>query len=161
MDVLVIYDSFYGNTLRVAELYQQVFADKGISVEVKHVSKIEPEDVKNKKLLIFGSPTRAFRETPGIRKLLTKKAMPLTNRLVFVFDTRIDPDDTNSAILKRFVKWFGYACDHMEKQLKKRGAHLVSKGIGYHVMSAEGPLKQDVSMKVNQHVAELINHLHS
>lgn len=158
MDVLVVYDSFYGNTLRVAELYQQEFAGKGISVEVKHVSKIEPEDINNRKLLIFGSPTRAFRETPDIRKLLMKKTLPFNNRPFFVFDTRINPEDTNSRLLKRMVKWFGYASDHMEKILLKRGASRICEATGYHVMSSEGPLKPDVTAKVSQHVDQLVNH---
>jgi flavodoxin len=158
MDVLLVYDSYYGNTLRVAELYQQEFASKGIMVEVKHVSKIFPEDIDHKKLLIFGSPTRAFRETPAIKQLLKNKRFAFENRPFFVFDTRIDPQDTNSALLHRLVRWFGYASGHMNKLLSKRGASQISTDKGYCVMSSEGPLKPEVSHQVADHVTEIVPH---
>ena len=77
------------------------------------------------KLLIVGSPTRGFRPTPAINRLLG--SIPkhgLKGVKVAAFDTRISMNDIDSRILPPLVKVFGYAAKPIADRLKKKGGEL-------------------------------------
>ncbi len=148
MKVLIIYDSYFGNTLKVAEMYQSEFSTLNQVAAIKHCGQCVPEDIDNADLIILGSPTRGFRESPAMMSFLKRKDIKYSGKKVFVFDTRISPQDIKSGLLKQLMKWFGYASLHMEKRLKKLGATVVMPAIGYPVVSSEGPVKPEVAFMV-------------
>lgn len=91
----------------------------------------------------MGSPTRAFRPTPAISKLLAGLAgQALAGVKVAAFDTRIDLSDIGSAVLRSFVRLFGYAAGPIAKRLAKKGGELVVPPEGFSVAGTEGPLKE-------------------
>jgi flavodoxin len=73
MEALVVYDSFFGNTERIA---QSIGNALGLpeDVGVLRVVDVKPEQLAGSKLLIVGPPTRAFSPSPGIKKFL--KSIP-------------------------------------------------------------------------------------
>ena len=142
MKALVIYDSFFGNTEKIAQAIGDAL---GSSMEVKvyKVSEVKPEQLKEINLLIIGSPTRAFNPSPGIKSFI--KSIP-PNSLQGIkgaaFDTRISEDDAKPRILRFLMKTFGYAAEPISKKLRNKGAEIVIAPEGFCVKDTKGPLKE-------------------
>ena len=142
MKVLVVYDSFFGNTEQIARAVGRALEAQG-EVETVKIGEVMPEQIQGTDLLIVGSPTRAFQPTQPIKTFL--KTMPpnlLKGVKVAAFDTRISVEDTNSGFLKFMVKIFGYAAKPIADLLKKKGGSLVQPPEGFYVKDSEGPLKE-------------------
>ncbi len=159
MKALIVYDSFFGNTLKVAEMFQKELEHKKAQVELAHVTKVDFDALSKNDILIFGSPTRGFRATQPMVLLLKNKNINYENKQTFVFDTRIDLEDIKSKLLRKMINSLGYATQNMEKILKKRKALPIIDCEGYGVVSSEGPLKPDVSYRVEAAVTRLLDAL--
>lgn len=141
MKAIVIYDSVFGNTEKVAQEIGKALSPLD-EVEIARVGAVTPEQLKGIQLVIFGSPTRGFRPTPAVTVFI--KALPadaLRGVWVTAFDTRISTQDAHSAILSFMVKIFGYADRPMVEGLKKKGGKLALSTEGFFVQKSEGPLK--------------------
>lgn len=134
---LVIYDSVFGNTAKVAEAIGESLGD---TLVIK-VSEVSESDLENLKILFVGSPTRAFRPTPATMSFI-KGLGPnaLSGVKAAAFDTRIPIDQTESAFLKVLINLFGYADKIIAKALPKAGADLALESNGFGVSGTEGPL---------------------
>jgi flavodoxin len=122
---LVIYDSFFSNTEKVAQAIGQAIG----SGEVLQVSKVTPDHLTGLDLLVVGSPTRSFNASPAIMETL--KDIPqngLKGIKVTAFDTRFP----QSVIAE--------TKSHIENLLKKKGGELVVPSMGFYVTGTEGPL---------------------
>ena len=142
MKVLIVYDSVFGNTEKIA---QAIGSGLGSQVDVKlfRVTDIKVEQVAGLDIFIAGSPTRGFRPTPTLRDFL--KSIPrngLKGVRVAAFDTRIAVEDVDNPILPTFVKVFGYAAKPIADQLQKKGGELCVPAEGFFVKDTEGPLKE-------------------
>jgi len=141
MKALVIYESVFGNTEKVA---QAIGAALGSPEEVPviRVADARPEQLAGLDVLVVGSPTRAFRPMPSVSGFI--KGLP-TNALQGVrtaaFDTRISPADVNSAILGFFVRIFGWAAEKIDKALVRKGGQQAAAPEGFYVLGSEGPLR--------------------
>lgn len=134
---LVIYDSVFGNTEKVAKAIGESLGDAA----VKHVPEVSQDDLKDLKVLFVGSPTRAFRPTPEITKFLKDLDRgALSGVKAAAFDTRIPKDKTDSGFLRFMINLFGYADKKIENGLKKAGATLALDSAGFGVTGTEGPL---------------------
>lgn len=69
MKGLIIYDSFFGNTERVAQAMIAALGDQ-VDVAARRVGDVTPEELVGLDLLIVGSPTRSCKPTPAIKALL-------------------------------------------------------------------------------------------
>jgi len=144
MEALVIYDSFFGNTERIARSIGNGLGPSE-DVGIVRVGDVRPEQLAGLKLLIVGSPTRAFSPSPAIKKFL--KSIPknvLKGVKVAAFDTRITNEEIDSAvfILRIFVNIFGYAAKPISDRLVKKGGQLIAPPEGFFVQGMEGPLKE-------------------
>ena len=142
MKILIVYDSFFGNTEKTALSIAEEIKEGNI-VNLVKAGSIRAEDIKGIELLIAGSPTRAFRPTAAINRFL--KSIPsgaLKNVKAAAFDTRIPLSDVNSAPLKLLIKLFGYAAEPIAEKLEKKGAILAAPPEGFLVADSEGPLKE-------------------
>ena len=138
MKALVIYDSAYGNTEKVAQAMAEA-----LDYEARRVTEVQPAQLTGLDALIVGSPTQKFQPLKPIKDFL--KAIPagqLDGVKVAAFDTRISTEDTDSAILNFLVKLFGYAAEPIGKRLTKKGGKLAMPPEGFYVADKEGPLKK-------------------
>jgi flavodoxin I len=141
MRALIIYDSQYGNTEKIARAIGNVLNGKG-EVQLTRVGEAKLEQLKGTDLLFVGSPTQQFRATQTMRTFLG--SIP-KNGLMGVkaaaFDTRLTQAfiDQNS-VLSFFERIFGYAAERIAKALKQKGCTLVTAGEGFYVEGMEGPL---------------------
>ena len=137
MKALVIYDSVFGNTERVAQAIGM-----SLGAQVLRVGDVKPEHLNGLAVLIVGSPTQAFQPLKPIKAFL--KTLPsgsLKGVRVAAFDTRADVQEVNSRILTLFVKLFGYAAEPIAARLVKKGGTQALPPAGFFVNGKEGPLK--------------------
>jgi flavodoxin I len=146
MKAMIVYDSVYGNTEKVA---QAIASALGSPEEVKtvKVSEARPEEFTGLKLLVVGSPTQRFRPTAIVNDLLIKiPRTGLRGTKVAVFDTRLAQGEIDKTpVLAFFVKLFGmnaYAAKPIVVQLKKRGGELIGSPEGFYVLGMKGPLAE-------------------
>jgi flavodoxin I len=124
MKALVIYESFFGNTEKVARAIGEALS-AGAEVEVVAVSDAGSDRLHGLDLLVLGAPTRAFKPGPATQAWL--KALPpnaLKGIKVAAFDTRIPVNEVKSRILPVLVKFFGYAAEPIGRGLAKAGGLL-------------------------------------
>ncbi len=139
MKTLVVYDSVFGNTEKVAQAIAENLETTAVRVDA-----VTADLLNDVTYLIIGSPTRGFRPMSSIMsfmKGLNKKEVRIEK--IAVFDTRLDIKKINNKFLTFMVKLFGYANDTMIKVLKKRGfEHIIDTF--FYVTDTEGPLLEHV-----------------
>jgi flavodoxin I len=133
MKALVVYDSVYGNTEKIARAIGDAIAPSA-EVKVMRAGEANPSELISLDLLIVGSPTHGGRPVPGVQDFLKKvPELSLKGISVAAFDTRIS---------KRIVGVFGYAAGRIGGKLKKKGAALIAPPEGFFVTGGQGPLKE-------------------
>jgi flavodoxin len=136
---LVVYDSYFGNTEKIA---QMIGSTLGEEVPVKRPKDVNIEILSNLELLVVGAPTRAFRPSDAIRVFLKKiPSEALSGVKVAAFDTRADIESVGNPILKIMVRFFGYAAEPISNTLVKKGGRLVGEPAGFFILDTEGPLR--------------------
>jgi flavodoxin len=144
MNVLIVYDSFFGNTEKLARAMESALKnDPRIQqLTVLKAKEAQKAAMENFDLLIVGSPTRAFRPSQEITGYL--KQIPsggLSGIKAAAFDTGIPLEDVSPNFLKFFVQLFGYAAKPIAAGLAKKGGKLVMPPEGFMVKDSEGPLR--------------------
>jgi flavodoxin len=141
MKAMVVYDSVFGNTEKIAQAIGRALGSPE-DVEIVQVGNVKPEQLAGLTLLIVGSPTRKFSPTAAITSFL--KSIPkngLKGVEVAAFDTRFTVSAVERVrILAFFVKVFGYAAKPIADRLEKKGAGLAVPPKGFYVSDTEGPL---------------------
>ena len=131
MKALIVYDSVYGNTEKIARAIGEAITG---DVKVLRVGEVSPSELESINFLIVGSPTQGGRPTPAIQDLLNKVSdLAIKGINVAVFDTRLST---------RWVGIFGYAAGKIADNLKRKGGTLVAFSEGFFVKGKEGPLKE-------------------
>ncbi len=131
MKVLVVYDSAYGNTEKIAKAIGDAIAGE---VRLVRASEAILADVNAIDLLVIGSPTYGGKAMQPIQDFLGK--MPegvIKGMKVAAFDTRLTG---------RFVKVFGFAAEKIAESLKAKGGSLTSTPEGFFVTGKKGPLRE-------------------
>ena len=137
MKALVVYDSVFGNTEKVAQAIGEA-----LGAQTLRLGDVQPEHLADLDALVVGSPTRAFSATPAIKKWLNGIApRSLQGVKVAAFDTRMNVQEVNSRILTFLAKIFGYAAEPMASRLIKKGGTQAMPPAGFFVEGSEGPLK--------------------
>ena len=130
MKSLIVYDSTYGNTEKIARAIGAALTG---DVKVQKAGEVNIAELASYDLLVIGSPTYGGRPMPTVADFLGK--IPddaVKGKNVAAFDTRIPT---------KFAKLFGYAADRIAKSLKDKGANLMVPAEGFFVNGKSGPLK--------------------
>jgi flavodoxin len=131
MKALIVYDSVYGNTEKIARAIAEAITPSN-EVKVLRAGEANPSELASIDLLIVGSPTHGGRPVPAIHDFLNK-VPKLQGVNVAAFDTRITT---------KLVGIFGYAAGRIAGNLKKKGGTLVASPEGFFVAGGQGPLKE-------------------
>ena len=141
MKALVVYDSVFGNTEKVAQAMGQALSAMA-ETQTLRVGDVKADHLSSLDALLVGSPTRAFSPTPAIRKWLRGlPANSLQGARVAAFDTRADIEQVDSAILTLMAGIFGYAAKPIGNKLVRKGGELATAPEGFAVEGTEGPLR--------------------
>src|SRR6266496_6528018 len=131
MNTLVVYDSQYGNTERIAQAIADTLGAFG-QAQAVHVDPGHQVSFQGVDLLILGSPTQGFRPTLAMQFLLgTVSSQRLRGLAVACFDTRF-----------RGRLWKSSAAPRMVRQLRMMGVEPLVPPESFFVkaMKKEGPL---------------------
>jgi flavodoxin len=130
MNALIVYDSQYGNTEKIA----RAIGDAIPGARVLHASEAEPSELETVDLLIVGSPTHGGRPMAAVQTFLMKApATTIKGINVAAFDTRFS---------SRLAKVFGYAAGRIANPLNRKGGNLLVEPEGFFVEKTKGPLKE-------------------
>ena len=133
MKALIVYDSVYGNTEKIARAIAEAITPSG-EVKVLKVDEANPSDLAAADLLIVGTPTHAGRPTPAIQDLLNRVPRPSLDGInIAAFDTRST---------SKFARVFGNAARRISGDLTKKGGVVVASPKGFFVTGTKGPLKE-------------------
>ena len=141
LKALIIYDSKFGNTEKIARAIGEAITPLGEAKVVK-VGDANPSELASIDFLIVGSPTHAGGATPALKEFLRKiPANALENVQVASFDTRFSAKD--KGIGARIVLGiFRYAAGRIATILEYKGGYLATEPEGFIVGESEGPLKK-------------------
>lgn len=140
MKALVIYDSVFGNTEKIAQAIGSAVGTKK-DVMVKRVVDVDEKDLVGLDLLLVGSPTRGFRPIESVSKFLNAlSSTSLQGVKAAAFDTRIPLESIQSKAFRFIIKKGGYAAPVIAKKLEKNGATIMAAPEGFFVEESEGPL---------------------
>ena len=133
MKVIVVYDSMFGNTKKVAEeIGKSISENKEREVSVNDVKKVKADEVFNYDLILVGSPNHMGGPSRPIKKFIDGlKKIDLKGKKVAVFDTYVK-------------KNVGKAVRKMEKRIIKNipELNLLAPGLSIKVMGIRGPLEE-------------------
>ncbi|MDD5605694.1 MAG: flavodoxin family protein [Dehalococcoidales bacterium] len=139
MKALVVYDSVYGNTEKIAEAIGKGLLDF-VQVKVFKVNEVDPQYLNEYDLVIVGSPTQGGRPIPSIQTFLANiPSSGLKGVKVTSFDTGI-PKEGKGWLLKLVSKILGYAAPRIAKDLEAKSGNLIADPEGFFVDDKEGPL---------------------
>ncbi len=124
MKALVVYDSNFGNTQKIAEVIA-----KGIDAKAVSIKDIQASELIDFDLLVVGSPIIGWKPSPRMINFLSGLTPgQLTGTKVTSFDTRVE----------LFIH--GDAASKILKALVTVGGEVVLPSTGFHVKGKEGPL---------------------
>lgn len=141
MKALVLYDSQFGNTEKIAQAIGDAIGARAETTLLR-AAEATPQALSGYDLLVVGSPTQRFHATELLAGLLTGLSLP--NVRAAAFDTRFDMKEVDSRVLRMAVKVAGdnaWAATRIAADLEKAGATLAVPPEGFIVQDTEGPLR--------------------
>lgn len=142
MKAIVIYDSQFGNTEKIAQAIRDALSHTA-ETRLMQAGSVAPRDLMAADLLVVGSPTQRFHATEPVDRFL--KGASLRGMRAAAFDTRYDMEEVDSRALRLAVKVAGesaYAAPRIAAVLEKAGATMVVAPEGFIVTDTEGPLRE-------------------
>ena len=140
MKILILYDSFFGNTKKLAEEVKELLKEEH-SASLKNVRDTEVSEISEYGLLIAGSPTRAFRPSENFKPFLKGiNKTEFKGKKFMAFDTGIPREDV-PGFVSFLIKLFGYASTSIHKKLLKKGGIPIAAPETFFVGGKEGPIK--------------------
>jgi flavodoxin len=130
MNSLILYDSQYGNTERIAQSIASTLSAYGQARAVR-VGSVQPADLQGMHLLIIGSPTQGWKATPATQIFLNHITCEQLHGMVIAsFDTRFHKP-----------RWLtGSAAAQIAKAFQRLGVSLLVPPESFFVDATEGPL---------------------
>lgn len=155
MNILIIYDSLYGNTEKIAQYIAEKLKAKH-NVTIEKVKDDSINKIKEAELIIIGSPTHGFnasQNTLNFIKQLNNEI--LKDKKIAVFDTRTIPTDVPK-FFRFMIQKAGYASPKLEKFFKTMGCNIIAESIGINVHGKEGPIVEGEMNKIDNWITKLV-----
>ena len=138
MKALIVYDSVYGHTEKIAQTIGTALTNE-YDVKVTRANKVKVDQLAAIDLLIIGSPTHGGRYTEVIQDFLKDiSEFTLENTKTAAFDTRT----SSSGIVGAIERKFGRAAVRIVNVLEKQERIIVAEPEGFIVKGRKGPLKE-------------------
>ena len=112
---VVVYDSRFGNTKRIAESLGLGLNETGIPTVCLDAKDVIVDSLRQYDLICVGAPTEKFSASDSIKEFLERlKRLELSGKNAFAFDTKVSPGI------------FGSAAKYIEKELKNFGLQIIA-----------------------------------
>ncbi len=151
MKALIIYDSMFGNTEKVARALASGLGAAGVEVDcVKAAADVDVGGLRAYDMLVIGGPThkRGFSDA---MKTFTERLndVDVTDMKGFAFDTKQEPRLLTGSAGKR-----------IEQRMRQRRVHVVKPHVSAIVLGREGPLAEGTEARFKQIGIELGRFVH-
>ncbi|HXQ93797.1 MAG TPA: flavodoxin domain-containing protein [Thermoplasmata archaeon] len=135
---LVIYDTRYGNTFRIAEaLTRGLQTVSGVIASCRNQAEVHDDLLQDADLLVIGGPTEYFSASPHIREFFNRiGGFELKGKFGFAFDTHA-PSPLS-----------GHASRLIEKDLKRMGVTLLEPRHSAITQSTRGTAAGNVHVEL-------------
>jgi flavodoxin len=112
---IVIYDTRYGNTEKIAKSFETGLKQARIQTLCANAKDVDVDSLKQYDLICVGAPTEAFSASKPMKEFLGKlKSIDLSGKHGFAFDTKLDS------------RLSGSAAKHIEKELNNLGLQIIA-----------------------------------
>jgi flavodoxin I len=129
MKALVVYESTWGNTEKIA---QAIAAGLAGGTRALHLKNAGAEELDEIDLLVIGSPVNNGRPSPSMQTYLKSVKPETAAKLkVAAFDTRLR---------SRLATMLGNAASRIAAQFKELGSNVIATPEGFIVKGQKGPL---------------------
>jgi len=136
---IVIFDSKFGNTEKIAKALSEGMKKEDLEVDCVKVDNVNLNKLGEYEILTIGAPTQMFSISKPMKEFLKKlENLNLQGKRAFAFDTKLR---------SRFA---GSAAKGIEKQLKKLQMTIIRPYASAIVKGIEGPLQEGVEEKFAQ-----------
>ena len=129
--VIVVYESKYGNTKRVAETILEGMKEvEGIETVIRELKEVDLNRIPEYDAILIGSPNHFGGPTRSVKKFIDQLGkLPLEDKMFAVFDTYLAKD-------------FEKAVKKMEKRIKEKapGLKQIAPGLSIEVQGTKGPI---------------------
>ncbi len=132
MKGIVVYDTSYGNTKKVAETIAETLKESGIEVDLFHVKDVKKLSGKDYSFLVLGSPTKFGTMSFAVRGFLGRvKSEEWMNKPFAAFDTE-NPENVE--------KKQGSAGEKIAQKLMEKKMNQLAPVLKALVHEMKGPL---------------------
>jgi len=153
MKGIVVYDTSYGNTKKIAETLAETLKEPGIEVDlfyVKDVKKLNGEDYD---FLVLGSPTKFGTMSFTIKFFLGKvKSEEWANKSFASFDTE-NPENVEQARIQK-KEWS--AAEKIAEKLREKKMNQLLPVLKALVLGQKGPLVEGEIDRTKDYARELV-----
>jgi len=147
MKGLLVYDTSYGNTKKVAETIAETVKESGIDVDLFDVKTVKKFSAKDYSFLVLGSPTRFGTMSLTTRSFLGKvKEEEWMNKPFTAFDTE-NPENIE--------KEQGSAAEKIAEKLKDKKMNELLPVLRAVVLGQKGPLKEGEIERTRDYARDL------
>jgi menaquinone-dependent protoporphyrinogen IX oxidase len=156
MKGIVVYDTSYGNTKKIAETVAETLKEAEIEVELSYVKDVKKLNGKDYDFIVIGSPTKFGTMSLAIRFFLGKiKSQEWMNKPFAAFDTE-NPENIEQARLKN-KEWS--AAEKIAEKLKEKNMNQLTPVLKAQVLGQKGPLVEGEIDKTKDYARELATKL--
>ena len=147
MKGIVVYDSSYGNTKKIAETIEETLKESGMEVDLFNVKNVKKLNAKDYNFLVLGSPTRFGTMSFAIRFFLGKvKSKEWMNKSFAAFDTE-NPENMEKK------EWS--AAEKIAERLRDKKMNQLLPVLKAAVLGQKGPLKEGEIERTKDYAREL------
>jgi len=152
MKGIVVYDTSYGNTKKIAETIAETLRESGIEVDLFDVKDVKKLSAKDYDFLVLGSPTRFGTMSFAIRGFLGKvKSEEWMGKPFAAFDTE-NPENIERARAEK-KEWS--AAEKIAVKLRDKKMNQLLPVLKALVLGQKGPLKEGEIDRTKDYVREL------
>ena len=128
---IILYDSVYGNTKKVAMSLSRGLEAGGLYVDSSSIQNFDIKELKNYDLIGIGGPTHYHGASKQIKSFLNKiKHLKMEGKYGFAFETKGE------------FRLAGSAAKRITRYLNKINTKIIHPTITGKVLNQEGPLKE-------------------
>ncbi|MFX0058354.1 MAG: flavodoxin domain-containing protein [Candidatus Hodarchaeota archaeon] len=137
--VIILYDSLFGNTKKVAMSLNRGLESGGLYVDSNSIHEFDINELENYDIIGIGSPTHMRGISKPMKLFLSRiKHSKLSDKKGFIFETKASFPLSGSAA-KKILRYF--------KMMKIELSYPVITGI---VLGKEGPLEENTLAKMEE-----------
>jgi menaquinone-dependent protoporphyrinogen IX oxidase len=156
MKGVIVYDTSYGNTKKIAEAIAETLNESGMEIVLFKVNEVKKLSAKNCDLLVLGSPTKFGTMSFAMKWFLGKlKSEEWMNKPFVAFDTE-NPENIERARAEN-KEWS--AAEKIAEKLREKKMNQLSPVMKALVLGQKGPLVEGEINRARDYASELASKL--